>query len=62
MGRLWRVPCPVEGDPRVIGLWAQVATGMELDQYDVIRPLGAAEWRDRKARLEKLGGPPERGE
>ena len=56
--RLWHIPVQLEGDPRRIQLWAEVLTAMELDEYDVIRPLDAAAWLDRKAELEKLGGPP----
>ena len=52
--RLWHIPAPVEGDSHRLSIWAQVITAMELDKYDVIRPLTPAEWLDRKAQLGKL--------
>jgi WD40 repeat protein len=40
--RLWRVPRPIEGDPERIVLWAQVITGLELDESGGTRGLDAA--------------------
>jgi WD40 repeat protein len=57
--RLWRVPRPIEGDPERIVLWAQVITGLELDDYGGTRFLDAATWEQRRQRLQELGGPPE---
>jgi WD40 repeat protein/serine/threonine protein kinase len=45
-------------DPERIILWAQVITGIEADDHGNARALSADEWYHRKARLEKLGGPP----
>jgi WD40 repeat protein/serine/threonine protein kinase len=56
--RLWRVPLPIQGDPARVLLWAQVITGMELDDYGQARVLDAKTWQKRRHRLEKLGGPP----
>lgn len=39
-------------------LWTQVITGLEVDELTAVRVLGAADWHERRARLEKLGGPP----
>jgi WD40 repeat protein/tRNA A-37 threonylcarbamoyl transferase component Bud32 len=55
---LWEAPLPVAGDVRRVVLWVQVVTGMELDADGTARPLDGAAWQQRRARLEKLGGPP----
>jgi eukaryotic-like serine/threonine-protein kinase len=39
------LPRPVEGDPRRVTLWAQVMTGMMLDDGDVVRAMGVDEWK-----------------
>jgi WD40 repeat protein len=57
--RLWRVPRPIEGDPERIILWAQVITGLELDEYGGTPGLDATTWEQRRQRLQELGGPPE---
>jgi WD40 repeat protein len=54
---LWNV-APVAGDPARIILWAQVLTGMELDETGVARILDFESRRERRRQLEKLGGPP----
>jgi WD40 repeat protein len=58
MVRQWDVPVPVADEPERIGLWAQVITGLELDGQGEFRGLGAEEWRERRRRLDELGGPP----
>ncbi len=58
--RLWPVTQPIQGDPERIEVWVQVITGMELDAGGAVRVLDAAEWHQRKQRLEELGGPPVR--
>jgi WD40 repeat protein len=55
--RLWRLP-RVLGDPERVALWARLVTGIDLDEHGEPVPLGAAEWHQRRQRLEKLGGPP----
>jgi hypothetical protein len=55
---LWRVPRPVDGDPERLVLWAQVITGLELDERGDVRVLDAATWGQRRQRLLALGGPP----
>jgi WD40 repeat protein len=57
--RLWRVPKPIEGDPERILLWAQVITGLELDEYGGTRGLDATTWEQRRQSLLELGGPPQ---
>ena len=56
--RLWQVPQPMRGDPERIKLWAQVITGLEVDELTAVHVLDAATWQQRRQRLEKLGGPP----
>jgi WD40 repeat protein len=55
--RLWRLP-RIAGDPERVALWAQVVTGIDLDEHGEPVTLGAAEWHQRRQRLENLGGPP----
>jgi WD40 repeat protein len=58
LARFWRVPTPITGDAERITLWAQVATGMELDAAGQAKVLDAQAWQERRQRLEHLGGPP----
>jgi WD40 repeat protein/serine/threonine protein kinase len=57
--RLWELPGTVEGDPERLRLWVEVCTAMELDANGVMHWLDAEAWEKRRARLERLGGPPE---
>ncbi len=52
------VPLMVKGDPQRIELWAQVLTGMELDEGGYARALDADTWQQRRKRLAEMGGPP----
>jgi WD40 repeat protein/serine/threonine protein kinase len=56
--RSWDMPVPLAGGPERIILWTQVRTGVELDTTGVIRVLDEPTWRQRRARLHRLGGPP----
>jgi WD40 repeat protein/tRNA A-37 threonylcarbamoyl transferase component Bud32 len=58
--RVWDVPRPMRGSPEEIRLRLQVDTGLELDAGRAARALTAAEWRERRRRLDDLGGLPER--
>jgi hypothetical protein len=49
----------VQGTPEHILLWCDVRTGLTLDEYGDVRVLDAKTWRERRERLEKLGGAPE---
>jgi eukaryotic-like serine/threonine-protein kinase len=53
-----RAPEPLQGDPARIELWAQVLTGMELDEAGYSRRLDARQWSDRKKALDTAGGRP----
>jgi hypothetical protein len=48
----------VAGDPERITLWAQVLTGMELDEQGGAHLLDAPTWQQRREALESLAGPP----
>jgi WD40 repeat protein len=56
--RLWRVPQPLAGGPERLLLWAQVITGLKLDEQGAAHVLDAATWEQRRQRLHTLGGPP----
>jgi WD40 repeat protein len=56
--RVWRPPAPVAGPVEQIVLWVEVLTGTELDADGGVRVLDAPHWRQRRQRLEELGGPP----
>jgi hypothetical protein len=60
--RLCAVPPPWEGGADRISLWTQIITGTELGAWDIVRPLGDEELRQRWLRLGALGGPPAPGE
>jgi WD40 repeat protein len=55
--RLWRVP-RMRGEPERIKLWAQVVTGLEVDELTAAHVLDAATWQQRRLRLQELGGSP----
>jgi WD40 repeat protein/serine/threonine protein kinase/tetratricopeptide (TPR) repeat protein len=56
--RLWDVPVPLPADlPRLVA-WVETASGMEMNRQGSIRVLGGEDWRERRRRLEQLGGPP----
>jgi WD40 repeat protein len=54
--RLWQIPKPAAGDSGRITLWVQVITGMELDNNGAAHWLDAATWKQRRQRLQELGG------
>src|SRR5262249_18551994 len=56
--RQWDAPVPLPDDvPRLVA-WVAATTGMELDEQGSIRVLDHSVWRERRRRLEELGGPP----
>jgi WD40 repeat protein/serine/threonine protein kinase/cytochrome c-type biogenesis protein CcmH/NrfG len=57
--RRHEVQLTVAGGPERIELWAQVLTGMELDEGGFARALDADTWQQRRQRLAELGGPPD---
>ena len=56
--QLWRINPRVDGSPQQIRRWAELTTGMELDQDGIVRWLDAATWSQRDQELKSLGGPP----
>jgi WD40 repeat protein len=53
-----RLPSPLEGSPRRLRRWAEVITGMELRDDNVVHILDPAQWQERRRELDALGGPP----
>src|SRR5262249_11252733 len=49
--RSWRLPAALDGTPKRLQLWAQVVTGMELEEDGGLRILNAAEWEKRRQKL-----------
>jgi WD40 repeat protein/tRNA A-37 threonylcarbamoyl transferase component Bud32 len=56
--RVLKLPAPVGGEPGRIALWSNVVTGMEIGERGGVVVLDAKTWRERRIRLEELGGPP----
>jgi eukaryotic-like serine/threonine-protein kinase len=56
--RLWPIPAPVRGGPERVGRWVEAMTALELDENGSFRSLDGAAWRERRRRLERLGGAP----
>jgi WD40 repeat protein len=53
-----KVPAALEGDAERLTVWAEVLTGLELDEDGTVGVLDGPRWRERRTRLEQLGGPP----
>ncbi len=56
--RMWVTPTPIVGEVEHILLWAQVASGMELDDHGLAQELDATTWRQRHQRLHESRGTP----
>jgi WD40 repeat protein len=54
---LWDVFSPLRGEVKRLVLWAQVLTGMELDDTGSLRVFDAPTWHQRLRELNELGGP-----
>ena len=54
----WDAPAPVPDDFPRLAAWVEAVTGLELDKRGSVRVLDRAAWRERRRRLEQLGGPP----
>jgi WD40 repeat protein len=58
----WQVPAPpLEGSPERIRLWAEVHSGLALDEAGAVIELSAAEVAERRRRLEQQGAPVDPG-
>jgi WD40 repeat protein/serine/threonine protein kinase len=55
---VWQAPRSVPGDVERIRAWIGVLTGLELDENRALRVLDGTTWRERKQRLQQLGGQP----
>ena len=44
--RLWPIPGPLKGEVERISLWAEVVTGMDLDDAGTVRVLDAEAWQN----------------
>jgi len=58
LARCWRVPAPVAGNVERIACWVRVATELEFDEGDAIRPLDQLAVWELRRRLQDLGGTP----
>jgi WD40 repeat protein len=56
--RRWKVATPLEGDTERLAVWAQLVSGMDLDEKGAVRPLNPTEREKLQQRLAELGGPP----
>jgi hypothetical protein len=56
--RFWSAPEPLPGEVERLVRWVEVLTGRELDPDGEVRSLDASTWRQRRQRLQELGGPP----
>ena len=55
---LWDAPPgPIQGDQEQIVLWAQVVTGLQLDESGGIGVLDGPAWLECNEQLKRLGGP-----
>jgi hypothetical protein len=57
-GQIWNVPAPLSGTAEQVAVWAQLVTGIELNDVGTVSYLTSDEWLQRRQRLKKLGGPP----
>jgi WD40 repeat protein len=58
--QLWDISELPDDLPRVAA-WAEVITGLRLDQEGTVHVLDSATWLKSRERLQQLGGPPETG-
>ncbi len=55
---LWPVPAPLKDEPERIRAWVETLTGLSAEAGESRELLKADAWRDRKKKLDELGGPP----
>jgi WD40 repeat protein len=56
--RFWKTPAPLPGDVERIACWVRVATNLDIDASDAVRPLETLAGWELRRRLYELGGPP----
>lgn len=54
--QIWNVPAPLTGTAEQVAVWAQLMTGIELDDVGTVGYLSSDEWHERRERLKRLGG------
>jgi len=54
--QLWPVPALLDGDPEQLRLYAEVITGVELDEHGLARALDAKTWQERRSQCKILRG------
>lgn len=59
--RLWPVPQALDDDEKRLTVWVETMTGLRIGPNAGGELLKPDEWRQRKAELDRLGGPPIRG-
>jgi serine/threonine protein kinase/WD40 repeat protein len=57
-GTLFTLPTSIKGTPERTALWAEILTGLKLDEHGDAVPLSHEELRSRLGKLEQLGGAP----
>lgn len=55
---LWRLPSAAPASVQRLAVWAQVITGLRLDDRGTIHVLDGPTWQKWRQRLDELGGPP----
>ena len=56
--RFWKSPVPLPGAVERIACWVRVATNLDIDPSDAVRPLEPLAGWELRRRLYELGGPP----
>ena len=56
--RFWKTPAPLPGAIERIACWVRVATNLDVDSADAVRPLEPLAGWELRRRLYELGGPP----
>jgi Flp pilus assembly protein TadD/Leucine-rich repeat (LRR) protein len=54
-GQVWD-RAPLQGDVKLLVLWTQVLTQLEIDENDTVRKLDEAAWEERRVELTRLMG------
>jgi WD40 repeat protein/tRNA A-37 threonylcarbamoyl transferase component Bud32 len=55
--RFWHGPLPLAGSPAQLKLWAEVLTGLTLDDSGMVHVLTPSAWEERRAALQRLENP-----
>ncbi len=58
--RIWTVPL-IPNDLLRISSWVELVTGLNLDSRGLVQVLDNTAWRQRRERVDRVGGPPDMG-